>query len=27
MIATRRVDWSNVARLKRAEEAAPVNGQ
>ena len=23
MIATRRVDWSNVARLKRAEEGAP----
>jgi inner membrane protein len=23
MIATRRVDWSNVARLKRAEEPAP----
>ena len=23
MIATRRVDWSNVARLRRAEQSAP----
>jgi inner membrane protein len=27
MIATRRVDWSNVARLKRGGEVAPANSQ